>query len=53
MNRIPLFTTVTLTTLLAACAGPPPSPEPGMEVIYFARDGEMQRPGASPRQGNP
>ena len=42
MNRIPLFTTVTLTTLLAACAGPPPSPEPGMEVIYFARDGEMQ-----------
>jgi hypothetical protein len=42
MNRIPLFTTVTLTTLLTACAGPPPSPEPGMEVIEYGRGEEMQ-----------
>jgi hypothetical protein len=28
--------------MLLACAGPAPEPQPGMEVIQYGRDGEMQ-----------
>ena len=36
------FATVILTTLLQACASPAPTPEPGMEVLQYGRNEEMQ-----------
>lgn len=42
MNRFVMFATCVFTALLLACAGPAPVPEPGMEVIYYDRDAEMQ-----------
>lgn len=42
MNRVHILAMTLPTTLLLACAGPAPVPEPGMEVIQHGRGEEMQ-----------
>lgn len=42
MNRFILFTALCFSTLLLSCAGPAPAPEPGLEVLQYGRDQEMQ-----------
>jgi len=42
MNRLLTCTTAIFTVLLAACAGPAPTPEPGLEVLDYGRDREIQ-----------
>ena len=42
MNRYPTFATLISTALLLACAGPAPTPEPGMKVLHHAWGEEMQ-----------
>ena len=42
MHRIKLRAALILTTLLLACAGPAPKPDPGFEVIEHDRAGEIQ-----------
>lgn len=42
MQRFSLIVTAVFVALLMACAGPAPEPQPGMEVIQYGRDGELQ-----------
>ena len=42
MQRFTLIVTAVLAALLVACAGPAPEPQPGMKVIQYDRDGELQ-----------
>ncbi|HSG98209.1 MAG TPA: DUF3313 family protein [Woeseiaceae bacterium] len=42
MNRFILFTTLCFSTFLLSCAGPAPTPEPGLEVLQYGRDQEIQ-----------
>ncbi len=42
MNRIITITAAFLTTFMLGCAGPPPVPEPGLEVLQYSRDQEIQ-----------
>ena len=42
MNRFILFTALCFSTLLLSCAGPAPTPEPGLEVLQYGRDQEIQ-----------
>lgn len=42
MNRLFVFTTSIISTLLLSCAGPAPVPEPGMEVVHHGYGEEMQ-----------
>lgn len=42
MQRFLMIVTAIFSTLLMACAGPATEPQPGMEIIQYDRDGEMQ-----------
>ena len=42
MNRFTTFIAICFTTLLLSCAGPPPVPEPGLEVLLHGHGQEMQ-----------
>ena len=42
MHRLLTLITALFTTLLLACAGPAPQPQPGMEVIHWGNHEEMQ-----------
>lgn len=42
MNRSIRFTALCFTMFLLSCAGPPPVPEPGLEVLQYSRDQEIQ-----------
>ena len=42
MTRISVFAICTISLLLTACAGSPPAPEPGLEVLDYGRGQEMQ-----------
>ena len=42
MKRFATFTTFISISLLVACAGTAPAPEPGMEVLQYAHGEEMQ-----------
>lgn len=42
MNRIFTISAAVFTTMLFACAGPAPEPQPGMEVVQYGHGEEMQ-----------
>jgi hypothetical protein len=42
MNRFTTFTALCFTAFLVGCAGPAPTPEPGLEVLHYGRGYEMQ-----------
>lgn len=42
MNRFITYTALCVTSLLLGCAGPAPEPEPGLEVLQYGRDQEIQ-----------
>ena len=42
MNRLVLFTAFCLATFLLGCAGPAPTPEPGLEVLQYGQGQEIQ-----------
>lgn len=42
MQRIRMIVTAMFSALLLACAGPAPEPQPGMEIVQYGRDGELQ-----------
>ena len=42
MSQFSKVLAIIFTTSLLSCAGPAPEPQPGMEVIQYGRDGEMQ-----------
>ena len=42
MKRFITFTALCFTTLLLSCAGPAPTPEPGLEVLQYSRGQEIQ-----------
>lgn len=42
MNRFITYTALCITTFLLGCAGPAPTPEPGLEVLQYGQGHEMQ-----------
>ena len=42
MQKLLTLVTTSCATLLLACAGPAPQPQPGMEVIHWGNHEEMQ-----------
>ncbi len=42
MKRFITFTALCFTTILPGCAGPAPTPEPGLEVLLYGHGQEMQ-----------